>query len=133
MHARFDMRRPMLVDDLEGSVHTAYGLLPNMTWIVERGRILYKASWTDERTIAAALEHWTWEREESAAKRRLTPYWLEWAPKRNMEREVFMAAMLDVAGPRAVEEFISAIEATRGERAGRSMRQWWDAQRREDP
>ena len=39
--------RPILVDDLEGSVHRAYGTMPNMTWVLgRRGQILYKAQWT---------------------------------------------------------------------------------------
>lgn len=30
------VRRPILVDDLAGSAHRAYGLLPNMTWVIGR-------------------------------------------------------------------------------------------------
>jgi hypothetical protein len=31
------IRRPILVDDLEGTAHRDYGLLPNMTWVTGRG------------------------------------------------------------------------------------------------
>jgi len=29
--------RDILVDDLAGTVHRAYGLMPNMTWVIDRG------------------------------------------------------------------------------------------------
>src|SRR5690349_14673292 len=39
--------RDILVDDLAGTVHRGYGLMPNMTWVIGRGgRIAYKAGWT---------------------------------------------------------------------------------------
>ena len=45
-------RRPILLDDLEGTCHRAYGLLPNMTWIMGRGGlVLYKGSWTGVEDI----------------------------------------------------------------------------------
>ena len=51
------VQRPMLVDTLDGEVHRAYGALPNMSWIISRtGKILYKADWTDARTIRQALQ-----------------------------------------------------------------------------
>jgi hypothetical protein len=28
------IRRPLLVDDLDGAAHRAYGSLPNMTWVI---------------------------------------------------------------------------------------------------
>jgi hypothetical protein len=31
------IRRPILVDDLDGAGHLAYGGLPNMTWVIGRG------------------------------------------------------------------------------------------------
>jgi hypothetical protein len=50
------IERPILVDDLEGTVHRAYGLLPNMSWVLGRGRtILYKAMWTWAVRIADFL------------------------------------------------------------------------------
>ena len=37
------IRRDILVDDLDGTVHRAYGLMPNMTWVIGRGgRVAYK-------------------------------------------------------------------------------------------
>lgn len=63
VHARafvqtFGIRRPVLVDDLEGTIHRAYGLLPNMTYIVgTAGRVLDRSDWTDPRSVGAALDY----------------------------------------------------------------------------
>ena len=44
MAKQLGFARPMLVDDLEGTVHHAYGRLPNMTYIVNPGgTIIYRA------------------------------------------------------------------------------------------
>jgi len=46
----------ILVDDLDGRVHVAYGSMPNMIYIVDKqGKIAYKAMWTDHEEIAAVL------------------------------------------------------------------------------
>jgi hypothetical protein len=43
--------RDILVDDLAGTVHRAYGLMPNMTWVIGRGgRVAFKADWTSAPT-----------------------------------------------------------------------------------
>jgi len=48
----------LLVDDLGGTVHIAYGSLPNMIYIVDKnGSVAYKAMWTDHREIAQVLEN----------------------------------------------------------------------------
>ena len=39
---------PILVDDLQGTTHKAYGLLPNMVYLIDRdGIVVYKSDWTD--------------------------------------------------------------------------------------
>jgi len=39
---------PILMDDLEGTMHKAYGLLPNMVYLINRdGVIVYKSDWTN--------------------------------------------------------------------------------------
>jgi hypothetical protein len=53
-----DIQNPLLVDDLEGSVHRLYGSMPNMIYIVDKsGRIAYKAMWTDHGEIEGVLEN----------------------------------------------------------------------------
>jgi len=43
---------PILVDDVGGASHTAYGQLPNMVYLIDRdGRVNYKSDWTDAQEI----------------------------------------------------------------------------------
>ena len=42
------VKLPILVDDLHGTAHKAYGLLPNMIYLIDReGVVVYKSDWTD--------------------------------------------------------------------------------------
>lgn len=98
------LRRPLLVDDIEGTVHRAYGLLPNMTWIVGRGGlILYKATWTDavdvESGLEAALRFLERRRED-----RLRPFYSERLAWRGTDDAGFRAG-LERNGPQAVTDF----------------------------
>ena len=46
----------VLIDDLNGTVHVAYGSLPNMVYIIEKsGKIVFKAMWTDHKEIESVL------------------------------------------------------------------------------
>ena len=43
-----EVKIPILVDDLRGTAHQAYGLRPNMIYLIDReGIIAYKSDWTD--------------------------------------------------------------------------------------
>jgi len=43
---------PILVDDLFGTVHKAYGVLANMVYLIDReGVIVYKSNWTDAQEL----------------------------------------------------------------------------------
>ena len=49
---QFNIQRPILVDDLVGTGHKLYGVLPNMTYLIGRGgKVLFRADWTDPPTI----------------------------------------------------------------------------------
>ncbi len=121
----WQIKRPMLVDDIEGAVHRAYGTLPNMTYILNTGgTILYRASWTDERTIRMALDQILFERTQRRSGTRITPYYVEWLPQRVNDREAFVEGLLKI-GDRAVEEFIAAVDHTSVEAAAKPMREWW--------
>jgi len=121
----WQIKRPMLVDDIGGAVHSAYGTLPNMTYILNTGgTILYRASWTDERTIRMALDQILFERTQRRSGMRITPYYVEWLPQRVNDREAFVDGLLKI-GDRAVEEFIAAVDHTSGEAAAKPMREWW--------
>jgi hypothetical protein len=53
-----DIRTQLVVDDLDGTVHHAYGIFPNMIYIVDKdGKIVYKAMWTDHSEIETVLEN----------------------------------------------------------------------------
>jgi hypothetical protein len=131
MRERLQMKRPMLVDDLEGTVHHAYGRLPNMTYILKPGgTIVYRASWTDPTTIRLALERILFERDERRAQRRTTPYYLEWQPQRSNDRIAFVQGLLEI-GERAVEEYIAAVENTEGEAGARRLKDWWHRRKSE--
>jgi hypothetical protein len=125
MAKKWGIRRQVLVDELEGTVHRAYGSLPNMSYIVRPGgTIEYRADWTDPRTLSMALDQVSYQREQRRARHRMTPYYLEWAPQRSADGEAFMDSVLEVAGKRAVDEFIRAMGHTMGAAAARPLEQW---------
>jgi hypothetical protein len=131
MAERLQMKRLMLVDDLEGTVHHAYGRLPNMTYVLKPGgAIVYRASWTDPTTLRLALERILFERGERRAQRRITPYYLEWQPERSNDRIAFVEGLLEI-GERAVEEYIAAVENTEGEAGARRLKDWWSRRKSE--
>lgn len=50
------IRRPILVDDLDGTAHRAYGGLPNMTWVIKRGGAIAMASWTVASNVKSFVD-----------------------------------------------------------------------------
>ena len=126
MVVQWSIERTMLVDDLEGTVHRAYGALPNMTYIVGAGgRVQYRADWTDPRTIGTALEQLAYGQERRRSGARVTPYYVEWQPTRVNDREPFVEGLLRDVGPSAVEEYIAAVAHTQGDGAASALRAWW--------
>jgi hypothetical protein len=50
------IENPLVVDELDGPVHRAYGSMPNMIYVIDKnGKIAYKAMWTDHEEIASVL------------------------------------------------------------------------------
>jgi len=42
----------ILIDDIHGATHTAYGQLPNMVFLIDRdGVVVYKSDWTDAHEL----------------------------------------------------------------------------------
>jgi len=98
--------RPILVDDVEGTVHRDYGLLPNMSWVLDRGgSILYKAMWTSAAHIDDFLER----REASAPGPAASTFYTEMLAPVPRDRGGFQRG-LERNGPRAVAEFARAEE-----------------------
>jgi len=104
------IRRDILVDDLAGTVHFAYGLMPNMTWVIGRGgRIAYKADWTSAANVEAFLERFLAVRGEHPPGTTPVMYETQQAEFRYPDRKRFMQRLLR-NGPRAVAEFEKAQE-----------------------
>lgn len=128
MVQRDGIARPMLVDDLEGTVHHAYGRLPNMAYIVGGGgKVVYRASWTEPDNLRLALDGLLRGRIERRAGRVHRPYYVEWEPTVVADRQTFVEVLLETAGPRAVTEYLAAMSATMGEATVRAQRDWWAA------
>jgi hypothetical protein len=117
LHDEIGIRRPILVDDLVGTTHTAYGLLPNMTWVLGRGgQILYKAMWTSAARVDDFLQRY----EEQPLDLRHGPFHTEQIEVRRRDEDAFQSG-LERNGPRAVSEFARAREIwTERLRAARS-------------
>ncbi len=107
---RIGIRRPILVDDLDGTLHRAYGSLPNMTWVIARGgTIAYKADWTSAANIDAFLDRFAAGRSRKPPGGAVAPYRTEQTEYRDIDRDAFDAA-LERNGPRALAEFRRAEE-----------------------
>lgn len=104
------IRRRILVDDLDGTVHRRYGLLPNMTWVVGRGgMILYKSDWTSAGNIESFLERYEQGRRHKPSSGAVAPYMTEQVEFRDVDREAFYRR-LQRNGPRSYHEFKRAEE-----------------------
>ena len=69
---------PLLVDDLTGTVHRAYGELPNMVYIIDKqGKVVYKAMWTDHAEIETVLQNLVMAEEIAAKGMRVRPSYSE--------------------------------------------------------
>ena len=100
--------RDILVDDLDGTVHHAYGLMPNMTWVIGRGgRVAYKANWTSAANVEAFLGRFLAGQAEHRPGTPPAMYETQQAEFRYPDRKRFMQDLLR-NGPRAVAEFEKA-------------------------
>jgi len=100
--------REILVDDLDGTVHRAYGLMPNMTWVIGRGgRVAYKANWTSAANVEAFLGRFLAGRAGHPPGTVPVMYETQQAEFRYTDRKRFMRDLLR-NGPRAVAEFEKA-------------------------
>ena len=99
------VRRPILVDTLEGACHRAYGSMPNMTWIISQSGIpVYKSDWTDPYSVENAIEYFVNALARRRAGQRLAPFRVARLDLRNQDREAFYQG-LERNGPKAVREF----------------------------
>ncbi len=99
------IRRPILVDDLVGTAHRAYGAMPNMTWVIGRGgRVLYRADWTSAANVEAFLERHERGRQRRPPSGSVAPYLSEQIEYRDVDRDAF-DERLRRNGPRSYDEF----------------------------
>ncbi len=82
MRERHDTPRQILVDQLDGPVHRVWGGMANMSWVLDRaGDITYKAGWTLESDIRAALDQirrvLDLKRQGAESGRTILPYYKE--------------------------------------------------------
>lgn len=128
-HARemkrvFDIKRPILVDDLSGTAHRAFGGLPNMTYILNSAHsVVYRSDWTDAATVRFALDYLLNAQERRREGAKLAPFYAEIMGFRERDEAAFDAA-LERNGPKSVTEMRAAREMwARGEHiAGASHR-----------
>jgi peroxiredoxin len=60
-----EVEMPIIVDDLDGSIHKKYGKLPNSTYIIDKaGRVAFRSLYTRARVIGDALEELLERQEE---------------------------------------------------------------------
>lgn len=124
-HARefqraFAVRRPILVDDLEGTAHRAFGGLPNMTYVLNSAhRVVYKSAWTDAASVRWALDYFLDVQARRREGHRLAPFYEEVQGFRYIDDAAFQAGLAR-NGPKAVREFAEAQAMwARGEGIGR--------------
>ena len=97
--------RDILIDDLSGRVHRAYGLMPNMTWVIDRGgRVAYKADWTSAANVEAFLGRFLAARDQRSPGTTAVMYQTQQVEFRQTDRARF-TAQLRRNGPSAVTEF----------------------------
>lgn len=99
------VQRRILLDDLAGTAHRAYGMLPNMTWIVGRGGIIYyKAAWTHHADVEDALGTTVNGLDARTQEPPVAPFYSERLAWRARDMTAFRQR-LAVAGPQAVRDF----------------------------
>jgi len=113
--AHSKLRRQVLLDDLEGTAHCAYGMLPNMTWIVGRsGMIHYKSAWTSVADVEDALER-VLDFQANRAKRQWVAFYSERSAWSTRDYKGFMAG-LERNGPQAVADYQRMLERNKAAR-----------------
>lgn len=100
---------PILIDDLDGKVHSAYGQLPNMVYLIDRdGVIVYKSDWTDAHELDAMCASLV-RRDQMTARqapiiRQGVSQRLHWIPMEPAQRERIYRR----SGEKAIRDYQSA-------------------------
>ena len=118
-----NVRIPILVDDLEGTTHKAYGLLPNMIYLIDReGVVVYKSDWTDAHELEGVCDsliglHDMKARQVPIIRKGISER-LHWIPMDPKHRERIYRR----SGEKAIKDYVNARGhlpyATDAEKAG---------------
>ena len=104
-----EIKRRILLDDVEGTAHRAYGMLPNTTWIIGRGGVVYyRAAWTDVKDVEAALIE-TIDGLERRGSEPIAPFQSERLAWRVRDMEAFRR-QLAISGPQAITDFFGPVD-----------------------
>ena len=100
---------PILVDDLYGTTHYAYGLLPNMVYLIDReGSVVYKSDWSDAEELDGMCASLTRLAEMKAKKvpiiRQGVSERLHWIPMDPVQRENVYRR----SGQKAIQDYFKA-------------------------
>lgn len=105
-----DMHTTVVLDDLEGTIHRAYGLQPNMLYVIDKGgRVVFRALWAEEGALRRTLiQILTGEREGHRTSfgenlSILIPF---------LHGMGELSRVLGRAGPQAVEDFEHVVGRT---------------------
>jgi hypothetical protein len=102
------VKRPILVDALDGACHRAYGAMPNMSWIISRSGVpVYKSDWSDSNSINNAIVYYLDVVQRRRQRQRLAPFRVERLDYRTNDSEAFFKG-LERSGPKATREFIES-------------------------
>ena len=100
---------PILVDDIEGTAHQAYGLLPNMVYLIDRdGIVVYKSDWSDAQEIdgmcASLIRLDEMRSQNLPIIRQAVSQRLHWIPMDSAERERIYRR----SGQKAIQDYQNA-------------------------
>ncbi len=108
------IKREIFLDDLIGTAHRAYGMLPNMTWIIGRGGFIhYKSSWTGVDDVEEALKGII-DFQANRIKNKWVPFYSERSSWSTRDPNKFQEG-LERAGPQAVSDFAGVAAARQNE------------------
>lgn len=101
----------LLIDDLDGSVHRAYGEMPNMVYVIlNDGRVAYRSMWTDHVELAGVLrEIAEYDAATASGERRRATYTdrLRFIP---VYGDLVREKVFGRAGPKSAEDYKNAFK-----------------------
>ncbi len=107
---RHGVHRTILVDDLEGTVHHAYGRLPDMCFMIgEKRRILFKADWTSADALRMILDYQLALSDQRRSNVKVGPNYCEFLGFRPRVWDKVVEHIRG-NGPQAIEDWKAAME-----------------------